>query len=138
MNKLYNLNGILHAKVKLDLLHPVTIHGTEYKRSNDVQYIPVDDVISLLVSNYNLKVEIGGVLVKKPLYQFECMVKNKEYLVVDITQHKKEEPEFVEEQETKVEVENNKPENDKQEQSQQFKKKDRKKFHNDQNQKDGE
>lgn len=136
MNKLYNINGILHAKVLLGLSYPVTIHGTKYTKSNDIQYIPVDDVISLLISNYNIKVEIGEDMVKKPLYKFEYIVKNKLYTVVDISQHKKETVENDKVEESETDEMQNESNEDKTDQAQQFKKKDRKKFNNDQ--KDGE
>lgn len=106
MLTLYRMNGVLHAKCRLNLKRGITFNGKSYTKSmfGSDQLVEVDAVIAILTENGCIRIFNGEKFVRFGLGEFSDIILSKEYTIEDIEEEKVVEIPVLVEEEPKVEV----------------------------------
>lgn len=106
MLTLYRMNGVLHAKCRLNLKRGITFNNKTYTKSmfGSDQFVEVDAVIAILTENGCVRIFNGEKFVRFGLGEFSDIIISKQYTIEDVEEDEKvvEIPVLVEE-EPKVE-----------------------------------
>ena len=91
MIELIRKNGVLYAKVLLNLRVPVDYKGKKYHKGEGL-LLEEDVVEQLLIRNCDAKLYNGKEYVKINFARFREIMKKREYKAIDYVEPKKEEP----------------------------------------------
>lgn len=108
---MYNKENVLHARVVMDLRLAIAYQAKLFEKGKQERLLLPEEVMHILTHNGNLKIWNGEKFIKLNLGQFYDIIKNKDYVVENYVEPKKEEkvqPKVIEQ--TKQEEVNVQPE----------------------------
>lgn len=114
---MYNKENLLHARVVMDLRLAIPYQAQLFEKGKQERLLLPEEVMYILTHNGNIKIWNGKKFIKLNLGQFYDVIKNKDYVVENYVEPKKEEPKVVEQpkkEEVKEEPKHQQNENKKQ------------------------
>ena len=88
---MYNKENLLHARVVMDLRLAIAYQAKLFEKGKHERLLLPEEVMYILTRNGNLKIWNGEKFIKLNLGQFYDVIKNKDYVVENYVEPKKEE-----------------------------------------------
>lgn len=88
---MYNKENLLHARVVMDLRLAIPYQAQLFEKGKQERLLLPEEVMYILTRNGNLKIWNGEKFIKLNLGQFYDVIKNKDYVVENYVEPKKEE-----------------------------------------------
>lgn len=88
---MYNKENVLHARVVMDLRLAIAYQAQLFEKGKQERLLLPEEVMYILTRNGNLKIWNGEKFIKLNLGQFYDVIKNKDYVVENYVEPKKEE-----------------------------------------------
>ena len=88
---MYNKENLLHARVVMDLRLAIAYQAKLFEKGKQEILLLPEEVMHILTHNGNLKIWNGEKFIKLNLGQFYDVIKNKDYVVENYVEPKKEE-----------------------------------------------
>lgn len=89
---MYNKENLLHARVVMDLRLAIPYQAKLFEKGKQERLLLPEEVMYILTHNGNIKIWNGKKFIKLNLGQFYDVIKNKDYVVENYVEPKKEEP----------------------------------------------